>query len=227
LGGRQLLEKALGLPVYVENDCNVAALAEGHAGAGQPTGVMIYITVGSGIGGGVLKDGVLFEGGRFGEVEVGHLVVDPGGLLCPCGNLGCLEASCSGDGLGRLALASRPRFIPVSNLAWSLKPGARGIANELFHNYPDDPLAKFCIDHFIDRMGYACSFLVNLFNPKVIVMGGGVMQNQWLLEPILGAMEGRVTPQLKSECRIVGAALGKQVVPLGAALYARQKWIQK
>ncbi len=216
---RERVEETFQVPLKVENDCNAAALAEYFLGAGERRGSMVYITVGSGIGGGIVRGGQLFEGGRFGEAEIGHLVVEPDGLPCPCGNRGCLEASCSGDGLGRLALANRERLLNSSPLAQRLEHRApETIAPLLFEAYPEDPLAAFCLTTFIDRMGLACSTLVNLFNPDIIVMGGGVLKHAWLLPEIHRAMEGRVAPQLQAPFRLKRTSLGENVVPVGAAL---------
>lgn len=228
LQARALLESALSLPVYVVNDCNAAALAEGHCGAGSLEGNMIYMTVGSGIGGGVLVEGHLFSGGRFGEVEIGHLPLDPEALPCPCGNLGCVESSCSGDGLGRLALHWRERFLESSELSrriGSMAPSE--ITPLLFDLQTEDPLAEACRAHLISIVGKAGAILANLFNPSCFVLGGGVMQNTWLLEPLQAAMHSGVAPPLQANFPVVAAALNKDVVPLGAALYARQCIFEK
>ena len=220
---RQRIEDTFGVPLKVENDCNAAALAEYFLGAGERSGSIVYLTVGSGIGGGTVQNGRLLEGGRFGEMEIGHLVVEPDGLRCPCGNRGCLEASCSGDGLGRLALANRERLLETSPLARRLEgQPPEKIAPLLFEAFPEDPLAAFCIRAFIDRMGLACSAIINLFNPETLVMGGGVLKHAWLLPEIQKAMADRVAPQLQAPCRIKPSALGESVVPVGAALLGFQ-----
>ena len=222
LSSRTALESALSLPVHVINDCNAAALAEGHAGAGSLEGTMIYVTLGSGIGGGALVDGKLLEGGRFGEMELGHLPLDPELLPCPCGNVGCLESTCSGDGLGRLALHWRERF-RNSVLSRELENRSpEEIAPQLLEPDTRDPLALACQNHFLELLGKAGAILVNLFNPTVLVLGGGVMQNAWLLKPLKAAIHQGVAPQLKASFEIRSAALQTDVVPLGAALYARQ-----
>lgn len=222
LSARTLLESALSLPIYVVNDCNAAALAEGHVGAGSLEGNMIYLTIGSGIGGGALVDGKLLEGGRFGEIEIGHLPLDPELLPCPCGNRGCLESTCSGDGLCRLAYHWRMRF-PESVLSRELDNlSPAEIGPRLLDRSSRDPLALACQNHFLKLMGKAGAILVNLFNPSVLVLGGGVMQNTWLLKPLKESILQGVAPQLHASFEIRSAALQTDVVPLGAALYARQ-----
>jgi len=215
------LEERLGTPVFVENDCNIAALGECHLGAGEREGIILYVTVGSGIGCGIIYNGRILQGSRFGEGEVGHIVMDPGGLECPCGNRGCLEATCSGDGLGRLARHVSSRFIEESSLASRIGPMKdRAIAPHLFEQRETDPLARYCIEHFSENMGQACSILSNLFNPRRIIFGGGVMAYPWLYDAFREVMQTRVAPQIHANFELVPARLGKRVVPLGAAVYA-------
>lgn len=220
--GRQLLEH-FGCPVFLENDCNVAALAEACLGAGSPRGVSIYLTVGSGIGGGVTIDGRLFRASRFGETEVGHLAMDPDGPLCPCGNRGCLEAFSSGDGMAARAREWAFSAGTVGPLAEKIRAASSPaeITPLLFAFYQDDPQAKHLIDDACQKLGIACSMLINLFVPRRIVLGGGVMRQPIMLPAVERAITGHVNRQLRATSSLRLSALGDRVVPLGAAIHAR------
>ena len=97
------LEKEFDLPVSMENDCNLAALAEAHFGAGQGHRTVFYVTLGTGVGGGIVHDGHIQAFGDIGEAEIGHIVVVPEGPPCWCGGRGCVESVCSGPGISQLA----------------------------------------------------------------------------------------------------------------------------
>ncbi|MFW6039340.1 MAG: ROK family protein [bacterium] len=220
---RARIEQHFEVPVFCENDCNMAALAEAHQGAGVTRGVTFYMTVGSGIGGGIVHDGRLLECSRWGEAEIGHLVVDPLGPTCSCGNRGCLEALCSGWGLAGMARQMAPQFMGCSGLADHLPSLAQvEVAKALFAAYPGDPLAEACIARFCDLMAQACAVVMNLLVPKVIVFGGGVMRENWLIEAIAARTRRRVAPYLKEPTHFTLARLGEQAVPVGAILHARQ-----
>ena len=219
--GRQL-EAFLGCPVYIENDCNVAAIGEAHLGAGTNRGISIYMTVGSGVGAGITVDGKLFRASRFGEAEVGHLVVGSEGPPCVCGNIGCLEVYSSGDGMAKMARWAAPAFKDRSPLAREILTESiqKPLTPLLFQAYQDDPLSKKIIDEATDKLGLACSMLINLFVPKCIVFGGGVIQQAMVLPAIEQAIAGRVVSQLKADFCLKTTALGDMAVPLGAALHA-------
>lgn len=217
------LEQALGAPVLCENDCNAAALAEAHRGAGSADGVTFYFTVGSGIGGGIVHNGRILECSPWGEAEVGHIVLEEDGPLCPCGNRGCLEALCSGWGLAEMGRNAASDFSGTSQLAARVGEMPTGeVARALFAAYPDDPLAAHCIQRFCDYMARASALVINLLAPKVIVFGGGVMHNAWLPGEIQERTRSLVAPHLRQPCQFEPARLGDQAVSLGAILYAMQ-----
>ncbi len=151
------LEALLGLPVVVENDANAAALAEHHLGAARGAKSSLYLTVSTGIGGGVVVGGRVLRG-AFGQGgEVGHLPVLPGGPLCGCGNRGCLEALASGRALERDAAYAFGRPVPVP---------------ELFRL--EDPRAGELVLGSARWVGLALAGLQRVLDPEVIVLGGGV-----------------------------------------------------
>ncbi len=210
------LEAELALPVVVENDANAAALAEHHLGAARGAESSLYLTVSTGIGGGVIVNGRVLRG-AFGQGgEVGHLVVDPGGPLCGCGNRGCLEALASGRALERDAAYVFGRKVSVP---------------ELFAS--EDPRAQALVSGSARWVGLLLASLQRVLDPEVVVLGGGValgggarylnavrrayraaMRN-WHPAPVRRARLGRRTG-------VVGAALAALLevggVPDGAGL---------
>lgn len=211
-------------PVFCENDCKAAALAEAHRGAGSPVGVSFYCTVGSGVGGGVVHDGRILSCSPFGEAEFGHLIVEEDGPQCACGNRGCLESLCSGWGLATMASRLAPQFEADSDLAAGLKDLPRAdVARRVFAAYPGDPLARACVERFCELMGRACATVMTLLTPRAIVFGGGVMHNEWLPAAIQERTRGRVPPYLRQACRFERAKLGELAVSLGAILHARSR----
>jgi glucokinase len=205
-----LLREAFGVDVFVENDCNLAALGEAHCGAGQTRGTVFYATLGTGIGAGIVGEGALLALGDTGEAEIGHIVVDKEGSSCPCGNRGCLETVASGPGLARLAR---------DMVGWE------GDAQTLMEAFREgDSRAGAVIAHAADHLGRVFGTVINLLHPQVIVLGGGVMKgNQAFLERIQAATRPWVFPLFAGSTRFTLSGLGEQVVCQGAAVYARQR----
>ena len=215
------LAAAFGAPVFCENDCNVAALAEAQLGAGTVQGTTVYVTVGSGIGAGIVLDGEILALSPWGEGEFGHLVLEPGGPVCACGNRGCLEAFCSGWGIASRVREQATAYTENSELVRQLPTlPQEQIAAALFAAYPDDPLASLLVTQFVQRMALASSYLVNLLAPARLLFGGGVMQSQWLVAAIAEQTWAFIPPHFKIRPEIVPAQLGSLAVSQGAALFA-------
>ncbi len=197
------LEELLGLPVAVENDANAAALAEHHLGAAKGARHSLFLTVSTGIGGGVVVDGRVLHG-AFGQGgEVGHLVVDPMGPYCGCGNRGCLEAVASGRALERDAAYVFGRPLRAAEL-FELK----------------DPRARALTAASAEWVGIALASLQRVLDPEVIVLGGGVALGggrRYLAEVRRAYRERMKNFQ---EARIVRARLGRRAGVIGAALAA-------
>ncbi len=201
---RARLEAALGLPVVLENDANAAALAEHHLGAARGARHSLFVTVSTGIGGGVIVDGRVHRG-AFGQGgEVGHLTVLPGGPLCGCGNRGCLEAVASGRALERDAAYAYGRPVPVP---------------ELFAR--NDAKARALIEGAAGHLGLALASLQRVFDPEVIVLGGGVALGGGaaFLRRIEAAYRGHLRGWRLAPLRL--ARLGREAGVIGAALAAR------
>lgn len=219
---KDLLQEALGLPVQVDNDANLAALGEQVYGAGQGTRDMVYITVSTGVGGGLILDGRIYHGTGGGAGEVGHTTVDPHGPVCSCGNQGCLEALASGTAMARVA-----RELVAAGGGKGMLEAAGGRAGEITAitvsstAAAGDPEAKAILAGAGRFLGIGVANVINLLNPELVVMGGGAMKAG---PPLWAAMEAEVQQRSLAaslkRVRIVPAKLGSRAGLLGAIALA-------
>jgi glucokinase len=218
-----VMAERLGLPVFVDNDANLAALAEHRAGAAAGCTEAVVLTVGTGIGGGLILRGELYRGAIGSGAELGHTVIDMNGPRCQgnCPNYGCVEAMASGTALAREAVRIAGER-PDSALARALADGnalAGALVTELA--YDGDEAAAEVIELIGSRLGVAIASFVNTFNPQVVVIGGGVMAaGDLLLEPARAQVRARALPPSKDEVRIVMAEFGVEAGMIGAAALA-------
>lgn len=228
LGGvpfADVMSERLGLPVAVDNDGNCAALAEARHGAGGGADDVVMLTLGTGIGGGIVLGGVVQRGWIGAGAELGHMVIDMDGPPCQgnCPNRGCLEVMASGSALVREA-SLRVARRPDTALGLALEEGREltgPFVTELAHD--GDPVARDAIETVGRALGVGLSSLVNVFNPEVIVIGGGVIAaGEMLLEPARREMRERALIPARDAVRIVAAAFGEQAGMIGAALMARE-----
>ncbi|HEX4732256.1 MAG TPA: ROK family protein [Solirubrobacterales bacterium] len=220
---RDLISEAVGLPVFLDNDGNVAALAEYRYGAarGKPTTVML--TIGTGIGGGLILGGEIFRGSTGAGAELGHVVIQADGPPCQgnCPNHGCVEALASGTALGREGHAAA-ESAPDSALGKLLAAGEMvdGTAVTLAA-LDGDEIAIGVFDLIGSRLGVACSSFANIFQPDVIVIGGGVIKaGDLLLDPARKEVRDRALRPM-NETPILAATLGNDAGMIGAAALAR------
>jgi glucokinase len=222
---RDVMAERLGLPVVVDNDANCAALAEVRAGAGKGATELVMLTIGTGIGGGLVLGGELYRGAIGAAAELGHVVVDANGPPCNgfCPNRGCLEAVASGSALVReaaLAVGSRPDT-PLGQALEDGRPLTGPLITELAHD--GDPVAEDVIALIGRRLGVGLSSLVNIFNPEVIVIGGGVIAaGEMLLAPARAEMLQRALSPSRELVRVEAAAFGAESGMIGAALMSRE-----
>lgn len=214
----------LGLPVVGDNDANAAALGEARFGAGRDAAVLAYFTVSTGIGGGIVIGGRLFHGASGAAAEFGHQRVEPDGEPCACGADGCLETVASGPAIARRARRMLPSF-PRSLLAdreW--RAGREWDAALVAEaGRAGDALALHLWEEVGEALGLAVANVVNVLDPDVVVLGGGVMQAAELLVPSLRqAAAEHSMPALERPVAIVPAGLGPDTGVVGAAALAMQ-----
>ncbi|HHW41036.1 MAG TPA: ROK family protein [Syntrophomonadaceae bacterium] len=227
---KEILQDALGLPVFLENDANLAALAEHLYGAGRGHDHIVYITVSTGVGGGLILNGDIYSGAFGGAGEIGHMVVAPGGPACSCGNRGCLEAVASGRAIKQRAM----ELIAAGNGNKILQvaggspeevdaPAVTRAAQE------GDPEAKEILETAGRYLGMAIANICTLLNPSLFVVGGGVARGagMLLLDPVEKEAHLRVLPAFRESLKIVPAALLGRAGVLGAAAYARRKLAER
>jgi glucokinase len=218
-----VMAERLGMPVFVDNDANVAALAEHRAGAAAGARDAVVLTIGTGIGGGLIVRGELYRGAIGSGAELGHMVIDMDGPPCQgnCPNRGCVEALASGTALAREARRIAEQR-PGSGLARALQDGrelAGPLVTELAHD--GDPSAIEVIELIGTRLGVAIASLVNIFNPQVVVIGGGVIAaGELLLEPARAEVAARALPPSRDLVRIEAARFGVEAGMIGAAALA-------
>ncbi|MDE3090801.1 MAG: ROK family protein [Chloroflexota bacterium] len=217
------LEAEFRVPAHVGNDANLAALAEHRFGAGRGVSHMIYMTISTGIGGGIIADGKLFLGWRGFAGEVGHQTLEPRGPLCTCGNHGDLEALASGPAIVRDARealaqgrASRMRAMCAG------EPGNLDGAMVTQAAREGDPLARELLERAGSYIGLGIANLLTDFDTELFVLGGSVAAHAWdLLYPaMIAELDRRAMPSTRKGVRIVQAQLGDDVGLLGAAVLA-------
>lgn len=219
---KQLIEDALGIETFLENDANAAALGEHRFGAGRGTAHMIYVTVGTGIGGGLILDGELYHGAGGMAGEIGHMTTMPYGPHCGCGNPGCLEALASGTAIAREARERVGRGVPtrISDLS---EGDLERITAKLVVKAADqgDVEAQTILAEAMNFLGIGMASLVNLFNPELIVIGGGLTNiGEVLFGPVRRAIARHAFRAPAEAVRVVRAELGDNVGVLGAVAMA-------
>jgi glucokinase len=212
----EALASELELPCYLERDTNVAVMAEWRYGAAAGSRDAVYVTVSTGVGGGIISDGRPLEGAGGLAGEVGHLVVELDGPVCGCGGIGHVEAIASGTAIEREArdLLAKGVAPGLARLAATGEP----VDAELVARAADDGdgTCVALLDRAWVAVGAACASLVNLLNPEVIVIGGGIAQHRpRLFEVARRELDRRVLPALAGTARIEPAALGGDVSLIG------------
>jgi glucokinase len=203
---RDLMAERLGLPVFVDNDATAAMLAEWRFGAAADCTDALLLTIGTGIGGGMVVNGALARGAQGAAAEFGHMTIDIDGPLCPCGAHGCLEAFVSGT-----ALAREARAIGLDLTAAQV--------SELAHD--GHAAARTLVTEMGTQLGAGIANLVNAFNPQVVVVGGGVLSlGDLLLAPAREEVARRALAPSRDLVRIIPTHFGAESGMVGAAVMA-------
>ena len=204
---RDVMHERLGLPVGIDNDANAAAIAEWMAGAGRGTSDMVMLTLGTGVGGGLILGGKPYRGSIGAGAEIGHIVIVHDGAPCACGGYGHLESYVSGKAADEVA---REAFGPAADAHRLVR-----LANE------GDPLAVELVTEIGRKLGSGIAGLINIFNPELVVIGGGfAAAGELLLAPAREVIEREVLTTLQSSTRVVRAELGTAAGMIGAAMVA-------
>ena len=202
---RDLLQARVNVPVYIDNDVNTLTLAEKWFGAGRDAENFLTITVGRGIGMGIVVNRQLYRGSHGGAGEFGHTVIDPDGPLCDCGKRGCLETFVGDPGILRAAEAALGR--PVASVDELLQLAESG----------DEP-ARAVFAHAGDILGRAVANQLNVFDPqRIIISGEGARYGKWLFDPMCAAVDRHTMPDLRSDVQISIEPWGDDAWARGAA----------
>ena len=218
---RDAIEQRFGVPTYLGNDATLAALGEWHFGLKRKVANLVYITVSTGIGGGISAEGKLYTGACGAAGEIGHMTIDVNGPRCNCGNVGCWETLASGTALAREA-AKQIRAGADTSIAELVDGDISRIDAEIVFLAAKrgDRLAK----ELISRLGYFFGIglvnLVNIFNPELILIGGGVAKmGDLLLQPAIKVVKERAFSTLANAVEIKPAILGDDSGVLGAVAF--------
>jgi glucokinase len=219
---RQLVGERAGLPTFLDNDANVAALGERFTGACQGIDDFVCLTLGTGIGGSICIGGKVYRGHRGTAAEIGHMIIEPEGPLCECGNRGCLEALASGTALEREAA----RFMVDDNssvLRRMCDGDTSRISGEMISEAAEqgDPAALKAFSYIAHYLGLGLVSLIHLLDPEIVVIGGGVSRSgHLLLDEVRGVVRERGVPALVEDTQIVLSALGRDAGLIGSAALA-------
>jgi glucokinase len=217
---RESVRKRFDIPVVLENDANAAAWGEYWAGAGKETSSMIMLTLGTGIGGGIILDGKLWHGFKDSAGEIGHVVIDYHGRQCACGNIGCLEAYASADSTVR-------RFVEA------VKSGKSTNLERHVHEHPEEITSKIICEEALKGdvlsrktleetgfyLGVGVVTILHFMNPEMVVLTGGMIigAGSMLMDPLKRVVEERAMGRSREDVRIAFARLGGDAGFVGAA----------
>ena len=206
---RDELTGRLSLPVFVDNDANLMAYGEYRLGAGQNVPNVVCVTLGTGIGGGIIVGGQLFRGANDAGSEIGHMSICYNGRPCPCGGIGCWERYASATAMIKRYNELNPKQ-PVRSTITIF---------ERFH--AGEAFALTVVEEEIEYVAVGIANVINIFNPQRIIIGGGVSEaGDWFIDRISQVARQRAMPVAAKEVQIVRASLGNQAGWLGAAMFA-------
>jgi glucokinase len=218
---RDIIQSRLGKKAFLINDANAAALGEFYFGAARGARNFIYITLSTGIGGGIVIDGKIYSGAIGAAGEVGHMTIDDNGPICNCGNRGCWETLASGTALAREARQQIKEGVRTSILEYA-EGDIEKVTAQVIHSAAEqgDSLAKELIARTGYYVGVGLANLINIFNPELIVIGGGLSNiGDMLLKPAFKTAGERAYKEAFQAVRFASAELGRNSGVLGAAAF--------
>ncbi len=222
----KLVEDRTGKKVYVENDANCAALGEQVAGSGNGVSNFVAVTLGTGIGGGVILGNKLLTGVNGAAGEIGHMVIEHDGLACPCGRIGCFEQYASATALVRQAKDALTRDREHMSKMWDLiDDNIDNVSGKTVFDaaHMDDEIALKVIDRFVEFLSCGIANLINIFQPDILCVGGGISaQGEYIIKPLVEKVEKkRYTKHSKAQTKICAATLGNDAGIIGAAILCK------
>ena len=217
---REVFNQYLDKPVFIDNDANVAALAESVAGVSAGSSSSVFITIGTGIGSGIIINNRIWSGAHHIGGELGHVIFDLDGVSCTCGNHGCLERYCSATALIRMAREAIADCPESMILQLVHQDPAKIEAKTVFDAaHAGDPIALSVYHHYIDCLAQAIANVVNFLDPEMIVLGGGVSKaGHFLLDPLVTEFRKYVLFNDQPLPQISLAVLGSEAGIIGAAM---------
>jgi glucokinase len=214
-----------GKPVYIENDANAAAKAEAIVGAGAGYPYFVMITLGTGLGGGIILNGQVYSGFNFAGAELGHMVIEEGGRPCTCGRRGCWEAYSSATGLSKITVdhivRARKKGIPTVMEDMIGGDLSRVSARTAFNAMKSgDKVGREAVDEYIKYLASGLVNIINIFQPNVLAIGGGVCnEGDYLLKPLFERIwKETYTKEGTPRTKVVIAKLGNDAGIIGAAV---------
>ncbi|KRL95645.1 ROK family glucokinase [Limosilactobacillus equigenerosi] len=220
---KEQIEAGTGLPFAIDNDANCAGLGEAWKGAGNDGDDVVFMTLGTGVGGGVVANGELVHGINGAAGEIGHMIVEPDhGYLCTCGNKGCLEQYASATGIVHLAQDATEEYEGDSPLKAAVDNGEEVTAKMVFDLAKEgDYLANTVVDKVCFYLGFAAANLSNTLNPESFVIGGGVSAaGDFLLDRVKTNFQKYAFPTVRTSTEVKLAQLGNDAGVIGAASLA-------
>ena len=218
---KDIMQERMGKKTFVINDANAAAMGELYFGAARGARNFVYITLSTGIGGGIVIDGKIYSGAIGGAGEVGHMTIDDEGPICNCGSRGCWETLASGTALAKEARRRIKEGVRTSILEY-VEGDVEKVTAQVIHSAAEqgDSLAKELIARTGYYVGVGLANVINIFNPELIVIGGGLSNiGDMLLEPAFKVAGERAYKEAFQAVRFAAAELGRNSGVLGAATY--------
>lgn len=189
-----IIKEKFNIPTVVENDVNAMAIGEAFYGEGVGYNSFLCLTYGTGVGGAIFLDGQIVRGSTGAAAEFGHILTHAGGKQCPCGSFGCYEAYASTNAL-------------ISNVRDTLSREQDG--RTIFSEYKNDKALKNLIDEWIEEIVYGLVSLIYVFNPNLIILGGGIMEQSYLINSIPASLKGKLMPSFR-KVKIVNSRFGNK-----------------
>ena len=220
----KMMEERLGMKVYVENDANAAAYGEFCVGAAKDANNAVVITLGTGVGGGIIIDGMIYSGSNFAGAELGHMVIEKDGRQCGCGRKGCWEAYSSATGLINMtkeAILANPQSYLAQSVGGDLS-NVNGIT-------AFDAMRQGCpvgikvVDEYISYLACGLVNIINIFQPEILCIGGGISyEGDYLIKPLMKIIEEeRYTKHNAQQTEVCVATLGNDAGIIGAAFLGK------